>query len=176
MDMDMLLWTVVIFLARVLDVGLGTIRVQFVVRRKKLPAVLIGFVEILIFILVVSRVIQDIEHWPYVLAYAFGFATGTLLGMMLTERLSHQVVETTVISPKSPNEVEEAVRQAGFALTRYQGVGREGPVAVIDVVCADGGLSRLKEVVTRVDPGAVLFTHELTTLQGGYVYGLKGKV
>ena len=176
MDMDMLLWTVVIFLARVLDVGLGTIRVQFVVRRKKLPAVLIGFVEILIFILVVSRVIQDIQHWPYVLAYAAGFATGTLLGMTLTEKLSRQIVQTTVISPRSPWEVEEAVREAGFALTRYQGSGREGPVAVIDVVSTHGGLARLKHVVTSVDPSAVLFTHELTGLQGGHIYGLKGKV
>jgi hypothetical protein len=115
--MELLLWTVVIFLARVVDVGLGTIRVQFIVRRKKLPAALIGFVEVLIFILIVSRVIQDIQHWPYVLAYAGGFATGTILGMSLTEKLSRRVVQATVICHRPSDEVETAVREAGFATT-----------------------------------------------------------
>ena len=68
----MLLWTLVIYVARGFDVSLGTIRVHFIVRQKKTLATLIGFVEVLIFILIVSRVIQDIQHWPYVLAYAGG--------------------------------------------------------------------------------------------------------
>ena len=88
--MEILGWTLVIFFARVADVGLGTIRVQFIVRRKKLPAAMIGFVEVLIFILIVSRVIRDIQHWPYVLAYAGGFAAGTLLGMYLSEKFAQR--------------------------------------------------------------------------------------
>ena len=47
---------------------------------------------------IVSRVIQDIQHWPYVLAYAGGFAAGTLLGLYLAEVLARQVVQATVIS------------------------------------------------------------------------------
>ena len=94
--MDMFTWTLVIFLARVLDVSLGTVRVQFIVRRKKLLAALTGFVEVLIFVLIVSRVIQDIQHWPFVLAYAGGFALGTLLGMHLSEKLSRQVVQVVL--------------------------------------------------------------------------------
>ena len=61
---EILIWTSVIFFARVIDVGLGTIRVQFIVRRKKIPAALIGFVEVLIFILIVSRVIQEFSIGP----------------------------------------------------------------------------------------------------------------
>ncbi len=144
--MDMLTWTFVIFLARVLDVSLGTVRVQFIVRRRKVLAALTGFVEVLIFILIVSRVIQDIHHWPYVLAYAGGFATGTLLGMHLSERLSRQVVQATVISNGRGSEVEMAIREAGFALTRYAGAGRDGPVDVLDVVCTSRGC-------VPVDPG-----------------------
>ena len=66
--MEVLLWTLIIFVARVFDVSLGTIRVHFIVRQKKSLAALTGFVEVMIFILIVSRVIQDIQHWPYVLA------------------------------------------------------------------------------------------------------------
>jgi uncharacterized protein YebE (UPF0316 family) len=174
--MNMWLWTLVIFAARLFDVSLGTLRVQFIVRQKKILAAITGFVEVLIFILIVSRVIRDIQHWPYVLAYAGGFAMGTLLGMYLSERLSRRMVQVTIVSQGISEQVEAAVREAGFALTRYQGVGRDGPVDVLDVICSTRGQGRLLEVVTGMDPKAFLYTHELAALQGGYIYGLKSKV
>ena len=174
--MDMLLWTLVIFAARVFDVSLGTIRVHFIVRQKKVLASLIGFVEVLIFIVIVSRVIQDIQHWPYVLAYAGGFAAGTLLGMSLTEKLSKEAVQVTIISNGHSDEVEAALREAGFGLTRYGGSGRDGSVEVLEVVCSTKGLGRLIETVTRTDSTAFLYSRELSTLRGGHVYGLKSKM
>lgn len=174
--MDMLVWTLVIFVARVVDVALGTIRVYFIVRQKKALAALTGFLEVLIFILIVSRVIQDIQHLPYVLAYAGGFATGTLLGMYLTEKLSRQVVQVTVIYHEQSGDVEAALRQAGFGLTRYGGIGRDGSVRVLDVVCAAQGLADLIETVTRLDPSAFLYSQPLSGVRGGHVYGIKSKV
>ena len=174
--MDMLVWTLVIFFARVFDVSLGTVRVQLIVRGKKLLAAFTGFVEVLTFILIVSRVIQDIEHWPYVLAYAGGFATGTYLGMHLSQRLSKQLIEATVISPVLASAVESAIREAGFALTRYKASGRDGAVDVMDVVCTSNGLSQLIQTVSKVDPGAFVYTHELAGLRGGQIYGLKSKM
>lgn len=174
--MDILVWTLVIFFARVVDVSLGTIRVQFIFRRKKVLAALTGFVEVLIFIVVVSRVIQDIQHWPYVLAYAGGFATGTLMGMVLSEKLSRRIVQTTIICNGPQDELETAVRTAGFALTRHEGMGRDGAVSVIDVICSAVQLSDLTAVVHGIAPKAFLYTHELAGMRGGYVYGVKSKV
>ena len=174
--MDVLLWSLIIFAARVTDVSLGTIRVQFIVRRKKLLAAAIGFVEVLIFILIVGRVIQDIQHWPYVLAYAGGFATGTLLGIALSEKLSQRVVQTTVICNGAREEMEVALREAGFALTRYDGAGRDGQVAVLEVICSANRLPHLLKVVQGTDPKAFFYTQELAALRGGYVLGLKSKL
>lgn len=173
--MDTLFWTLVIFFARAFDVALGTIRVQFIVRHKKLWAAAVGFLEILIYILIVSRVLQDIATWPYLLAYAAGFATGTLLGMSLSERLSRQVIQVTVISNGAQQRVEEAVRTAGYALTRFSGVGRDGPVDAMEVVCSSTQLAPLVELVTRTEPKAFVYTRELDGLRGGFVYGLKNK-
>ena len=174
--MEVFLWTLIIFFARLLDVSLGTIRVHLIIRRSRVLAALTGFVEVLIFVLIVSRVIQDIQHWPYVLAYAAGFATGTLLGMSLTEKLSKQAVQVTVISNGHSEEVETALREAGFGLTRYGGLGRDGRVQVLDVVCSTKGLASLIETVTRTDATAFLYSQELSSLRGGQVYGLKSKV
>ena len=174
--LDIIIWTALIFGARVVDVGLGTIRTQLIVRRKKFLAALIGFIEVLIFILIVSRVIQDIQQWPYVLAYAGGFATGTLVGISLSEKLSQNVVQATIVCNGSRPEMETALREAGYALTRYQGVGRDGPVDVLSIVCSAQGLRRLTKLVTDIDRNAFIFAQELVDLQGGYVYGLKSKI
>jgi uncharacterized protein YebE (UPF0316 family) len=175
-SMEVLLWTIVIFFARVIDVGLGTLRVQFIVRRKKVLAAVIGFVEVLIYILIVSRVIRDIQYWPYILAYAGGFAVGTLLGMQLSEKFTRRLLQATVIYHGSHVEMEASVREAGFALTHFVGEGRDGPVDVLDVVCTTQGLRSLTDLVTRVDPKAFVYTQELAGLRGGYVYGLKSKI
>lgn len=174
--MDILLWTLIIFAARVFDVSLGTIRVHFIVRQKKVLASLIGFLEVLIFIVIVSRVIQDIQHWPYVLAYAGGFATGTLLGMSLTEKLSKEAVQVTIISNGHSEAVEAALREAGFGLTRYGGSGRDGSVQVLEVVCSTKDLGSLTKTVMRTDSTAFLYSRALSTLRGGHVYGLKSKM
>ncbi len=171
-----LLWALGIFAARVVDVSMGTIRVQLIVRRRKYLAALIGFFEVLIFILIVSKVISDIGNWFNVVAYAAGFATGTLLGVTVAERMSRGIVEVTVITHKPWREVEQAVRQAGFALTRYSGVGREGRVDVLSAVCAAREAHRLLDAVTKADPRAFVYTQELAGLRGGHVYGIKGKL
>jgi len=81
----------IIFLSRVLDVSIGTFRVQMIVRRKKLIAGVLGFFEVLIFILIVSKVIQDIGNWLNVIAYCAGFATGNIVGIFISEKISKEI-------------------------------------------------------------------------------------
>jgi uncharacterized protein YebE (UPF0316 family) len=175
-------WAVVIFFSRVMDVGMGTVRVQLIVRHRKALAAAIGFFEVLIYILIVSQVINgmddltDINSWIKVLAYATGFAVGTFVGIILTERMGRGVVEVTIITQEPAVQLEVAVREAGFALTRYEGMGREGQVAVLSAVCNAREVPRLVKVVTRADPEAFVYTQELAGLRGGYVYGVKSKL
>jgi len=177
MDWWVVLWTLAIFLSRVADVALGTIRVQLIIRQRKLLAALISFVEIVIYIVVVSKVIQDIAtHWHYVIAYAGGFAVGTVVGIALSGRMARGALEATIISHDEGAKVEAALREAGFGLTRYAGLGREGEVVVLSAVCAAKNLPRLLLVVSQADANAFVYTQELTDLRGGYVYGVKGKL
>jgi len=179
---DTLLWSFLIFVARMTDVGMGTIRVQAIIRRRKYMAAMIGFVEVLIYILIVSRVIRNISEWQGwlsvlpVLAYAAGFATGTLLGITLAQKMGRGVVEITIITHGPFEPVEAAIREAGYALTRHEGAGREGPVQVLSVVCKMRDIPRVIMLITHVDPRAFVYTRELTGLRGGYIYGVKSKM
>ncbi len=173
--MDMLIWIPIIFIGRVIDVGLGTIRFNMIIRRRKLFASAIGFVEVTIFIAIIARVVQDINNFYGILAYGAGFAAGTLVGIKLSEKLSKDLVSTNIISKEHSVEIEAMLRDEGFGATCYQGTGKEGGVRIINVICREAKLSKLSKLVFKVDPGAFMVNHTLEGLRGGYGNGIKEK-
>ena len=165
-----------IFVLRITDVSMGTIRTTMIMRGQRKWAALIGFVEVSIWVVAISQVITNLDSFLSVIGYSGGFATGTMVGIALTERFDRRAVQASFICHESGDQIAGAVREAGFALTRYDAIGRDGRVEVMDVVCSSGQLARLIDLVLSIDPRAFLYTQELSSLRGGYVYGLKGKV
>lgn len=125
---------ILIFLARICDVSMGTVRIIFVSRGMRLRAALLGFVEILIWILVVAQLIQHLDNWMNFVAYAGGFAVGTYLGITIENRLKVGTVLIRVITNMDPGELIDRLREAGFMITRVEAKGGEGPVEIIFMV------------------------------------------
>ena len=77
-----------IFFARIIDVTIGTVRIMFVARGKKILSPLLGFLEMMIWILVIRQVVFSISNWVCYFAFAFGFAAGNYVGMYVEEKLA----------------------------------------------------------------------------------------
>ena len=77
----------------------GTLRVQMIVRRKKYLAGIIGFFEVMIFIVIVANVIRNFYNIWAILAYCTGFGAGTIVGISISELINKDLLCTTVISP-----------------------------------------------------------------------------
>jgi len=82
------IFPIIIALSRVVDVILGTFRIILVIQGRKLLATLFGFFEVLIWISVAGQVMSQLNNFSYYLAWAFGFAAGTFIGMSIEERIS----------------------------------------------------------------------------------------
>lgn len=174
--MQIFLWTLAIFFGRIADVTLGTIRINFIVRHKKIFAALIGFLEVTIFIFVVSRVIKDLDNNFYgIFAYGAGFAAGTIIGMFISEKLTMDYISINIISKEKSSEIEKLLRDEGFGATCYEAFGMEGHVKVINVVCKQTFLPKLSKMVFSEDAGAFVNTHLIGSHRGGFLYGLKKK-
>ncbi|MCL6087042.1 MAG: DUF5698 domain-containing protein [Actinobacteria bacterium] len=159
-----------------MDVTLGTIRINFIVRRRKFIAAAIGFFEVTIFVAVIARVIQDLNNNIYgIFAYGAGFAAGTLIGITISDKLSRDLISTNIISKNKADEIEECLRKEGFGATCYKGFGREGDVKIINVVCRQTHFSRLNKIISGIDPETFVASHTLENLRGGFMYGLKKK-
>lgn len=77
-----------IFLARVCDVTMETVRIVFISRGIRALAAAIAFFEIVIWLLAVEVVMNDLANIANFFAFALGFAAGTYVGLMVEEKLS----------------------------------------------------------------------------------------
>ena len=176
MDSNIYLGAGIIFFSRVIDVTLGTFRVQMIVKRKKLLAGILGFFEVLIFILIVSKVIQDIGNWLNVLAYCSGFAVGNIGGIFIAEKVSKEIISVGIISKTKWQEIEQRLRDEGFGVTRNVGYGKDGEVQVLRVICERNHFPKVRDISMEYDRKAFITSYLITGKYGGRFYGIKSKI
>ena len=176
LDSNIYIGAGIIFLSKVLDVTMGTFRVQMIVSRKKLIAGVLGFFEVLIFILIVSKVIQDIGNWLNVIAYCGGFAIGNVAGIYISEKISKDIVSVGVISRTKWQEIEKKLREEGFGVTRNIGYGKDGEIQVLRVICERNYFPKVRDISLEYDRKAFITSYLLTGKYGGRMYGVKSKL
>ncbi len=99
-----------IFFARICDVSLGTIRVIFISKGFKYIAPVIGFFEVIIWLLAIGQVMNNLTNVASYIAYGGGFACGTLIGMIVEEKLSIGTVTVRVITRKDATDLVAYLR------------------------------------------------------------------
>lgn len=164
-----IIWAAAIFLARIGDVSLGTLRTVMIVRGNRPMAALIGFLEVTIFILIISRVISQIDCWINVLAYSGGYAAGTFVGMSIEARMAPGRILMRVISRDRAEDVIDVLRSRGFGLTEVTGFGRDGPVVMVESVIRRRDMPRFVHLVEEVDDGAFITSEDMRSISRGYL-------
>jgi uncharacterized protein YebE (UPF0316 family) len=163
-----------IFGARILDVSIGTLRVMFTVSGSRWIAAGLGFVELTIWALAVGGLVTNLTN-PFVLvAYAGGFAAGTLVGLTIEDRMALGFRSVQVVNADPTVDLSSALRAEGYRVTELQGEGRSGPVEVILVVIRRRQLNALRRLITEVSPQAFM-TVERADRPAGGVFGALGR-
>lgn len=157
-----------IFCLRIIDVSMGTVRFMMIMRGKRKLAALIGFVEVTIWVLAISRVIQNLDSFWNVIGYSGGFAIGTLLGMTIENRLALGYSTVSVISMNQGLRLAEEARSAGFGATLVEGKGKSGPVCLVNIVVQRKQVAKVMELVNSIDATAFVTVEEPKTVHRGY--------
>jgi len=168
-DISIFITGIVIFFARIVDVSLGTLRTISIIQGRTRVSFWLGFCEILIWLWVISTVVPHIREIPILAVfYAFGFASGNLVGIRLERRLAFGHVIIRITSKKHFKEMADTVRKAGYAVTTFQGEGMSGPVTELCIVCRRRDLRKIIRIVHRIEPGAFYFTEQVGELSKIY--------
>jgi uncharacterized protein YebE (UPF0316 family) len=143
-----------IFLARVVDVSLGTVRIIFISKGFNKLAPFIGFFEVFIWIVAISRVMQNLDNWICYVAYAGGFATGNYIGMKLDEKLALGYELIRVITKTEAYQLINVLRDKGYGTTSVKAYGSEGEVAVIYIIINRKKMKKVLEIIKNHNPKA----------------------
>jgi uncharacterized protein YebE (UPF0316 family) len=168
---DSALWSFVIVpllivVARICDVTLGSIRIIFLARGRRLAS-LLGFFEVLIWLLAIRQIMQNLNNPVTYIAYATGFAGGNLIGIYLEERLAVGTLIIRMITAKDVSQLIGQLHAQGYGVTCVDGQGATGQVRLVYTVIRRKDLPEVRSIIAGCCPKAFLSIEEVRAANEG---------
>ncbi len=157
----------IVFATRILDVTLGTMRIIFLSRGRKYLAPLLGFVEVLIWITVVSQIVGGAHNIIAYIAYASGFAVGNHIGMVIEDKLAIGTLVVRIILSQHGKNLIDNLHDAGYGVTYVDGHGATGPVILVYTVVMRKELEQVIGIIKNTSQKSFFTVEELRSVQQG---------
>ena len=156
-----------IFVARVLDVSLGTIRIVFVSRGLKFLAPVVGFVEVIIWLLAIRVIMQNLNNFACYIAYGAGFAMGTFIGLQIEKRIAVGNSVIRIITQKDATELIGYLRSKGYGVTSMEAQGIKGRVNVIYMIIKRHDFEKVTQIIRKYNPKAFYTVEDASMVSAG---------
>lgn len=158
-----------IFFSRVVDVSLATMRTILVVQGRKIPAAILGFLEVTIYVLVLNSVMKNMDNIFNVIAYGLGFAAGNFVGITIEDKLALGRISVQVIVPNETSDMLVArLREEGYGLTVVEGQGKDSKTSVLLAVIDRKAYNKFRTLAQSISPRAFITVNSIKQWQGGF--------
>jgi len=161
------LMPLLIFLARICDVSIGTMRIIFVSKGKKYIAPILGFFEVLIWITAISKIMQNLDNYINYVAYAAGFATGNYVGMIIEEKLAMGIQMIRVFTHQNGPALVQNLNNKGFGATSVEAHGAKDKVHLIYTIVQRNELEKVLEIIDDFNPKAFYTIEDVRSVNEG---------
>lgn len=156
-----------IFLARICDVSIGTMRIIFVAKGKRNIAPFLGFFEVLIWIIAISKIMQNLDNYINYVAYAAGFATGNFVGIMIEEKLAMGIQMIRVFANERGPDLVNSLNANGFGATVVEAHGAREKVHLIYTIVQRNDLVNVMEIINNFNPKAFYTIEDIRSAKEG---------
>lgn len=156
-----------IFAARVCDVSLGTMRTLMLMSGNRWLTPILGFCEVIIWVLAVSGVLTHLNNWFAILAYGGGFATGIMMGQLIEDRIAMGYRILRVINTNRELDLSARLRECGYRVTKVDGHGRDGPVEMAFLVVPRRKVRPVQATLREEAPHAFVTVERVDRPSGG---------
>jgi len=161
------LMPLLIFLARICDVSIGTLRIIFVSKGNRNIAPILGFFEVLIWIIAISKIMQNLDNYINYIAYAAGFATGNFVGMIIEEKLAMGIQMIRVFAHERGSELVQTLNENGYGATVVEAHGAREKVNLIYTIVQRNELANVLEVIDRFNSKAFYTIEDVKAVNEG---------
>lgn len=158
---------VVIFLSRIVDQSIGTLRIIFVSKSMKYLAPLLGFFEVLLWLIIMKQIFQNLDNYFYYIAYAAGFGMGNFVGIKIEDKMAMGLVQMRVIPQRDSSKLVEFLKKGGYRFTTVKGHGVEGPVEIIYSVIKRKSIKDFVSLIQEFNPKAFYTIEEVKFVSEG---------
>ncbi len=162
-----ILLPLLIFIARIADQTIGTLRLIFVSKGFKRLAPFIGFFESIIWLITVGQILKNLDNVACFTAYGAGFAMGNYVGILLEEKLSIGQVIVRIIPKFDTIVLMEHLHDNGFGHTSMPAQGSVGPVNIIISIIDRKDLRKIVEIINRFNPNAFYTVEDVKSVKEG---------
>lgn len=149
------------------DVSLGTLRGIFLHKGFKQYVPIMGFFEVLIWIVVVSQVMKNLNNWMCYFAWAGGYAMGTVVGMKIEEQLALGLRVIRIITSFHHDPLIDKLKEQRRGVTIIDGHGAMGPIKMIFTVVKRKEVKEVEALIAEHHPGAFYSVEDITTVRHG---------
>ncbi len=156
-----------IFLARICDVSIGTMRIIFVSKGKRNIAPVLGFFEVLIWITAISKIMLNLDNYINYVAYAAGFATGNFVGMIIEEKLAMGIQMIRVFAHERGPELVKTLNVNGYGATVVEAHGAREKVHLIYTIVNRNELGKVLDLITGFNPKAFYTIEDIKAVNEG---------
>ena len=157
----------IIFFSRVCDVSLGTLRHVFISKGMRQIVPVLGFFEVLIWIVVVAQIMKNLNNIACYLAWAGGFATGTYVGLLIEERLALGLQVIRIITNQNCDKLLEALKLANHGVTVVDAQGAVGPVKMIFTIIKRKNVQKVVPLIRHNNPTAFYSIEDIKDISQG---------
>ena len=166
--MNILILCLKIFFVRIIDVSLGTARTIIMVRGKGLLASIIGFFEVFVWFLIVREALNTTESGLFIaISYSLGFATGTYIWSIFSEKFIESNLSIEVITEKK--ELADKIRKKNYGVSVLNVNGQEDVQKyMLMIEIKNRKLNNLKKLIDEFDKNAFMMIKETKLVQNGY--------
>jgi uncharacterized protein YebE (UPF0316 family) len=157
----------VVFIAEMCVVTIGTLRIIFVSRGRKLLAPVLGFFEITIWLFAIGQIMKNLNDVGCFLGFAAGFTLGNFLGVLIEKKLALGTQVVRIITTRDATELVQGFRDAGYGVTRVAAEGTTGPVQMVFTVIQRKQLGNAVAIIKEFDPRAFYSVEDVQMAAAG---------
>ena len=161
---------ILIFILRVTNNVIGTLRLILVSREQRLWGFAFASLESLLFAYTAGHVITDLNNIPNLTAYVFGFAVGGVVGMQVENRFVKSYESVTVIAAREvSHEMAVALRAAGHGVTEIMGEGAHGEVEELRIIVHRRDLHQVLRIIHNIKEDVFVTVEHSEFIRGGWI-------